>query len=349
MIVQTVLGPLAAADLGVTLTHEHLLCDTRTVNFAEPADARDRALAHGQIRLDMAGWLQLNWANHLDNLVLNDERLAVTEAGYFRDRGGSTLVDLTLPGIGRDPAALERIARASGLNVVMGTGYYVAATHPASVRDLSEDALTRHFVAEVRSGVDDTGIRAGLIGEIGCSWPLHAEEARVLRAAGVAQTELGCALSIHLGRHPDSPAQVLETLRPTGVDQTRVILGHLDRTVQTVDALRRLADLGCLLEFDLFGLETTARHPYWADGIDMPSDAQRIERIAALVDAGYGAQILISQDVCTKHRLRHFGGLGYDHILGDVVPWMAQRGLGEDVVRRLLVENPRRALATGRG
>ncbi len=286
-VVQTVLGALAAADLGVTLTHEHLLCDTRAVNFAEPADARERALAHGPIRLEMAGWLQLNWANHLDNLVLDDESLAVAEARSFRELGGATVVDLTLPGIGRDPRALVRIARATGLNVVMGTGFYVAGTHPAGVRGLSESALTSRFVAEMRSGVGDTGVRAGLIGEIGCSWPLDSEEARVLRAAGVAQTELGCALSIHLGRHPDSPAQVLEVLRPTGVELTRVVLGHLDRTVQTRDGLRTLADQGCFLEFDLFGLETTARHPYWADGIDMPSDAQRLERISALVDAGY--------------------------------------------------------------
>jgi phosphotriesterase-related protein len=227
----------------------------------------------------------------------------------------------------------------------MGTGYYVASSHPASVRGLPEEALARAFIAEVRSGVGDSGIRAGLIGEIGASWPLDPAEARVLRAAGLAQAELGCGLSVHLGRHPGSPTQVLDVLRPTGAELARVVMGHIDRTVQTLDGLRALADTGCFLEFDLFGLETTARHPYWADGIDMPSDAQRLDRIRALADAGHGGQILISHDVCTKHRLRRYGGVGYDHILRDVVPWMRVRGFGEDLVHALLVDNPRRAFA----
>jgi phosphotriesterase-related protein len=344
-VVQTVLGIIPAAELGITLTHEHLLCDLQAVNFAEPAEPAERALAYAPISLDMAGWLQLNWANHLDNLVLDDEALAVVEAQRFRHLGGSGLVDCTLPGIGRDPAALVRIARATNLNIVMGCGYYVVRTHPASVRAQSEEALAREFVAEVRAGVGDTGIRAGLIGEVGASWPLDPEEARVLRAAGMAQAELSCGLSVHLGRHPDSPAQVLEVLRTTDVQLDRVVLAHIDRTIASLDRLRALAASGCFLEFDLFGLETTARHPYWADGIDMPSDAQRLDRIQTLASAGHTGQILISHDVCTKHRLRRYGGFGYDHILRNVVPWMRQRGFGERLVSALLIDNPRRALA----
>jgi phosphotriesterase-related protein len=345
LIIQTVTGVVAAAELGITLSHEHLLCDTRAVNFAEPADPADSAFARAAISIENVGWVQRNWANHLDNLVLDDEALAIEEVRRFRDLGGSALVDLTLPGIGRSPQALVRIASATGLNIVMGSGYYVARSHPPGVRELSEDELARCFIAEVRSGVGDTGIRAGVLGEIGATWPLDAEEARVLRAAGLAQTELKCGVSIHLGRHPDSPAQVLEVLRTSGVDLSRVVLGHIDRTVQTLDGLRALAESGCILEFDLFGLETTARHPYWADGIDMPSDAQRLDRISALVGLGYAEQILISHDVCTKHRLRRYGGLGYDHILRDIVPWMRLRGFAEQVIQTILVDNPRRVLA----
>jgi phosphotriesterase-related protein len=122
-------------------------------------------------------------------------------------------------------------------------------------------------------------------------------------------------------------------------------MAHLDRTVWTIDGLRALADIGCFLEFDLFGLETTSRHPYWADGIDMPSDAQRLDRIKALTDAGHGEQILLSQDVCSKHRLRRYGGFGYDHIISTVVPWMLQRGFEQRIIDTLLIDNPRRALA----
>lgn len=344
-VVQTVLGTIAASDLGITLTHEHLLCDTRSVNYVEPSTPEGRALSCTPIHLEMAGWLQLNWTSHRDNLLLDDIDLAVAEAQRFRQAGGSTLVDCTVEGIGRNPDALVRTARQTGLNVVMGSGYYVAPTHPPVVSELSEERLAETMISDVRKGVGEAAIRAGLIGEIGISWPMHPREARVLRAAGMAQTALGCAVTVHPGRNPAAPAQILDTIRPTGVDVRRIIMAHLDRTVWTIDGLRALADIGCFLEFDLFGLETTSRHPYWADGIDMPSDAQRLDRIKALTDAGHGEQILLSQDVCSKHRLRRYGGFGYDHIVSTVVPWMLERDFDQRVIDTLLIDNPRRALA----
>ena len=347
--VRTVLGDVPADSLGVTLCHEHLLCDQRAVTFRPPRDPDDEPLTRRRVTLEFFGWLQLNWASNWDNLVLDDEALAIQEARRFQSAGGQSLVDCTLPGLGRDPQALVRIARATGLNVLMGTGYYVAATHPPCVRDMGEDDLCRHMLREVCEGEAETGVRAGLIGEIGCTWPLDPAEARVLRAAGMAQRALGCGLSIHPGRHPDAPGQILDVLRPTGVDLSRVVIGHIERTVQTIDGLERLLDAGCFVEYDLFGTEATAHFPYRAHHIDMPSDAQRIDQIGTLIAKGYGAQILVSHDVCTKHRTRRFGGLGYDHLLRDVLPWMRERGIDADSVRALLVDNPRRALSISKG
>jgi phosphotriesterase-related protein len=347
--VRTVTGDIPPNSLGVTLCHEHLLCDQRAVSVRPPHYPDDSPLAHRQVALDFFGWLQLNWASNRDNLVLDDEAIAIQEALRFRRAGGQTIVDCTLPGLGRDPRVLRRIAQASGLHIVMGTGYYVAATHPPRVAEMSEDELCRHMLREVRQGDMDSGVRAGIIGEIGCSWPLDPEEVRVLRAAGVAQRELGCGLSIHPGRHSDAPRQIVEVLRPSGVDLTRVVIGHIERTVRNLDGLKELLDAGCFVEYDLFGTESTANFPYRSNHIDIPSDAQRIDQIATLVTAGYQTQILISHDVCTKHRTRHFGGVGYDHILRDVVPWMRERGFEEATVRALMVENPRRALGITNG
>jgi phosphotriesterase-related protein len=115
--------------------------------------------------------------------------------------------------------------------------------------------------------------------------------------------------------------------------------------VQDLDRLKALADTGCYLEYDLFGCETTATFPYQAFGIDMPSDAQRLDLVRALMDAGYGAQLLFSHDVCVKHRTRRYGGPGYDHIVRNILPWMRRRGFTESEVRQPVVDNPRRVFA----
>lgn len=344
-VVQTVLGPIPADNLGMTMSHEHLLCDQRGVTFKEPAAPEDRELAYRPVSLDMFHWIQLNWGSNLDNLTLDSEQLAIDEALRYHRAGGHAMVDLTLDGTGRNPQALARIARATGLHILMGSGYYVASTHPPHVASLTEREITAEIIRDVTQGVADTGIRAGVIGEIASSWPMASEEVKVFRAAGQAQTVLRCGLSVHPGRHPDSPFHIIEILRATGADLTRVIIGHIERTVQNVDRLKALADTGCYLEYDLFGTEVTARYPYRELGITIPSDAQRLDQIRALMDAGYGAQLLVSHDVCTKHRTRRYGGMGYDHILRDILPWMRERGFTEGEIRQPVVDNPRRAFA----
>ncbi|HET9001022.1 MAG TPA: aryldialkylphosphatase [bacterium] len=344
-VVQTVLGPIPASDLGITLSHEHLLCDQRHVTFKEPAEPEERELARRPVSLEILHWIQLNWGSNLDNLVLDSEQAAIDEALWYRRAGGNSLVDCTLEGLGRNPHALVRIARASGLHIVMGSGYYVAPTHPPHVARMTEDEITAEIIREFTEGVAETGIRAGLIGEIGSSWPIVAEEAKVFRAAGAAQRELGCGLSVHPGRHPNSPLQILELLRPAGADPKRLIISHIERTVPSLDELKVLADTGCYLEYDLFGTEVTAKYPYRELGIDIPSDVQRLDQIRELFDAGYGSQLLFSHDVCTKHRTRRYGGAGFDHILRNIVPWMRARGFTEPEIRQPVVDNPRVAFA----
>jgi phosphotriesterase-related protein len=115
--------------------------------------------------------------------------------------------------------------------------------------------------------------------------------------------------------------------------------------VPSIEQLKPLLDAGCFIEYDLFGTESTAHFPYRFHHIDIPSDAQRIDQIAELMACGYGSQMLLSHDVCTKNRTRQFGGVGYDHILRDVLPWMRERGFDESSVRTLIVDNPRRAIS----
>src|SRR5499426_1084636 len=162
--IQTVLGAVAPDAIGITLPHEHLLIDFK-VMFAEPAAASDKGRAYEPVTLANLGWVRQHFNANLDNLRLTDEQLAVDEILLFKHAGGATVVDPTPKTLARDPQALARIARATGLNVVMGSGYYVAASHPPGMDGRSADDLAEEMIADVSTGVGDTGVRAGLLGE----------------------------------------------------------------------------------------------------------------------------------------------------------------------------------------
>jgi phosphotriesterase-related protein len=160
----TVLGAVDAEAMGVTLPHEHLLIDF-AVMFKEPAAASEKGLAYQPLSLSNVGWVRQNFNANLDNLRLLDEQTALDEIMLFKRAGGQTVVDPTNVSLSRDPLALARISRATGLHIVMGAGYYVAAAHPADMDRRSEDSIVREIVGEVTVGVGATGVRAGLIGE----------------------------------------------------------------------------------------------------------------------------------------------------------------------------------------
>jgi phosphotriesterase-related protein len=340
--VQTVLGSIPSAEVGVTLPHEHLLIDF-SVMFATPAAASDRGRAWEPVSLANLGWVRQNFNANLDNLRLTDERIARDEILLFKHAGGRTVVDPTPAGLGRDPAALARIARATGLNVVMGAGYYVAASHPPDMDRRTVDQLAREMIADVTEGVGDSGVRAGLLGEIGCTWPWTDSEKKVLRAAIAAQRATGAPLMIHPGRNPRAPMDIAEFVQKEGGDLRRTIMCHLCRTIADVRAVIDLAQTGIWLEYDLFGLENSY-YPY-NPSFDMPNDGGRMAHVLALLAAGHGGQLLLSHDIAYKTSLVTYGGYGYHHLLVNVVPRLRAKGVDDAGLRRLLVDNPARAFA----
>ena len=309
--------------------------------FTPPADASQQHIADEPIALGNLGWVRYNWFSNHDNLLLQDEETAIAETLLYKRAGGGTIVDATTIGIGRNPLALTRVARATGLNVVMGAGYYVDLAHPPGMDGLTEPDLHRQIVDEIVTGVDDTGVKAGMIGEIGCTWPLTDNERKVLTAAAGAQRETGAAILIHPGRHERAPAEILEVLSEAGAEIGRTVMGHLDRTLFDFDGLARLAESGCYMEYDLFGNESSF---YPLADIDMPSDAQRMDAIKRLADEGYTERLVISHDICTKHRLVAYGGHGYAHILEGIAPRLKKRGLSDEDIHSILVANPARIL-----
>jgi len=223
--VQTVLGIINADDLGVTLPHEHLLVNVST-NFVEPTEASEKRLAHEPVSLENLSWVKLHRLNHLDTRLLMDEKLAIKEALLYKGAGGDTIVDLTSISLARDPLGLARIARATGLNVIMGAGYYTEASHSPELATKTEEEITEEIVRDIMVGVGDTGVRAGIIGEIGCSTPLEDSERKVLRASAVAQRRTGAALNIHPSFSEDLVLEIIKILGDTGADLSRTAISH---------------------------------------------------------------------------------------------------------------------------
>ena len=339
--VLTVLGPIEPAKVGITTTHEHLLIDFSVV-FTEPKEASERLLMDEPVTIKNLGWIRYNWSSNRDNLRVLDEHIAIWEAQQYFNAGGSTIVDVTSVGLARDPRALARISRATGLNIVMGAGNYVHSTHAPELEELTVEQIAGQIIHDIDQGVGDTNIRSGIIGEIGCSYPWHESEKKVLEAAVIAQRETGAPILIHPGRNEMAPIEILEAIEKWGGNLSRTVMGHIERTVYDRGVLNELISTNAYLNFDLFGHESSY-YPLAPDSF-MPADHERIEMVEHMITEGKRGNILLAQDICSKHRLKSYGGHGFDHILTRIVPRMQARGMSQEDVRLTLVDNPTRML-----
>src|SRR3954454_15720520 len=139
-MVRTVLGPIPVEDMGVTLMHEHILLDTSSW-WKRPCCASEIGFAERPLDITMIGELRMNPFLNRDNCGLFDVKVAVEELADFVEYGGRTVVDPTNLGIGRDPMALQRVSRRTGLHIVMGAGFYLEPSHPDYLRAMSVEAI----------------------------------------------------------------------------------------------------------------------------------------------------------------------------------------------------------------
>jgi phosphotriesterase-related protein len=336
--VQTVTGLIAPDALGPTMMHEHLLIDLN------PPRLRATAVAAGP-DLDPCECFSIRWGTTYSrrNFELDEKALAIAELKRLHAAGGRTLVELTVGGLKPQPEALREIAQQSGVAIVMGCGQYVAEYQDAANEGRTAEDFAREIVGAITEGAWGSDVRAGIIGEIGCTAPWTALEKRVLQGALLAQGETGAALNVHPGRDPDQPQEVAAFARAAGAPMDRLIISHIDRTIFDGDRLLRLADTGCVIELDLFGWEQTNYFPNPA--IDMPNDGMRLRWLRLLIEHGHLDRVLISSDICERTRLCRYGGHGYGHILANVVPLMRRRGFSEGEIEAILVANPARLLA----
>jgi len=306
--IQTVLGPVDPADVGWVMPHEHTAI----------------ALWHIPNRWDY-------WELRRDEPVIREELAA------FRAAGGGTVVDLTLDGVGRDPEWLAGLARATGLHVVMGSGWYRGAHYPAEalVDRRSVEALADVIVRDATVGVGESGIRAGIIGEIGTDKPwLSAQEERVHRAAARAARRTGLAITTHAVQSTVGLDQ-LDVFEAEGADLSRVVIGHADSN-PSLEYHLAIAERGATVEFDFLGMSFTP--------LERHGEGRIVDILRELLSRGFVEQILLSQDVCHDSQLRRYGGNGYTYLAESFLPRLREAGVSEDEIRTITVGNPRRLL-----
>jgi phosphotriesterase-related protein len=309
--VQTVLGPIEPAGLGFTLPHEHTQI----------------ALWHVQDRWDY-------WQ------LTRDEPVILAELERFRSSGGAALADLTLPGVGRDPAWLAGLAHASGLHIVMGGGWYRNAYYPAEalIDRRSVDDLADELVREATDGVGESGIRTGILGEIGTDKPwLAPAEERVHRAVARAARRTGLAISTHAVMSDVGLAQ-LQVFEAEGADLSRVVIGHAD-SYPRLDHYLEIIRRGACLEFDFLGMNFTPTERY--------GEGRVVELLCELLSKGHADRVLLSQDVCHDSQLKRYEGNGYVYLAETFLPRLRAAGASQDEIDTMTVANPRRLLTIG--
>jgi phosphotriesterase-related protein len=226
------------------------------------------------------GWVRFNWLDSVDNWNLDDEDVMMEESLRFKYAGGRTIVDPGSigTGVGRPHLATRRLALRTGLNIILGCGYYLEVSHPVDMNSKTIDDIKDEIVSDIRVGIEGSEIRSGVIGEIGISWPMGKNERKVLQGASRAQIETGAPMEIHPGRNPKSPAEIIEVLEQEKADLNKVILCHMERTIDDISVLEAIMDKGITIEFDLFGES-------WFQldlEIPFPSDSMRIFQIKKL-------------------------------------------------------------------
>ncbi len=309
--VETVRGPVDATGLGVTLMHEHVFVLNEEIRQNYPAGWDEEArIAHAVRQLDKA-----------------------VAAGI------ATIADPTVIGLGRDIGRIQKVAALTAMNIIAATGIYTFHDVPFYFRYRSrrftasgEDPMTEMFVADITEGIAGTGVRAAFLKCAVDEPGLTRGVERVLRAVARAHVLTGAPVTVHTHPASRNGLDVVRVLREEGADLPHVVIGHSGDS-KDVEYLASIADSGCLLGMDRFGIGMT------------PSLERRTDIIAELCQRGYADRIVLSHDAACyidwyPHDESKAGNYTYIH--EHVLPALAERGVSASQVDAMLVANPRR-------
>ena len=365
--VMTVKGAIDPSDLKKTITHEHFFIDLRKshlphqpsvytkniLNLAHedvlfpkitsfPSESTEVDFPATELNLWNAkvdfGNLHLakDRASIADNYILSDVNLAIKEALEFKNNGGSTVVDVTNRGLKRDPEALLKLSEATGLNIIMGSSWYQKMFHPRDMDDKSVENLTDEIVEDITVGVNGTGIKSGIIGEVGVNGgPITRNEEKCIISAAIGSKLTGAPITIHSGGVGEEKHHTLDLIEKEGVSLNRVIMGHSDWLADHYEFALELIDRNVFLEFDLIGRESA---------LEISPTAKDIQIVTKLIQDGHEDKILLSQDVCFKSNLKHYGGFGYSFVLEKFIPHLHSLGISNSSTDKMLIDNPKKVL-----
>ena len=309
--VNTVLGPVDSDDLGFTLSHEHIILSAAGVRHTYPE------------LVDREG-------------IIEDGIVALREA---YDEGVRTIIDVTTFDLGRDVEVMQRVAQGSGVNVVPCTGNHLAV--PRAFWFAPPDMIAKLFIREIEEGIEDTGVKAGIIKVASDAGGVTEREEIVLRAAARAQVRTGVRISTHTWSPDRVGEQQVRILQEEGVDLNRVYIGHSNDDTN-IEYLLGLLEQGVWLGLDRYPGGRTPGTPNWE---------QRTEVAKQLIDAGYAHRIMLSHDSSVPRTMptpesqedrRQFNPDGYLFITRRVLPRLRELGALEADVQQIMVENPRR-------
>jgi phosphotriesterase-related protein len=343
--ISTVRGELDPDKLGVTQPHEHFFINI--LNCWMDGNA-DQKLLKVPVTMDILADLKRKDGQCEDMMTLASFEDAVNEAARFSNFGGRSIVDLTVPGIGREVKSLRKLSEATGLNILCGTGWYIEASHPPLVKQKSAQELAEIMIREIEEEIEGTGIRAAVIGELGCSEPLTPNEMKVLAAGAITQRKTHAPLTVHSAmfdvenkRAAKQVRQEVEILRKNDADLSRVYVSHMDWTFDDPAYHERLMeDFPVTLAYDGFGQEQYYDNIYLgAGGV---TDRERVGTLTQLLHKGFEKQLLLSCDVNEKIHLRKYGGWGYSHILEHIIPALKQNGVSDRQIETMMINNPKR-------
>ena len=330
IMIPTVLGEIHEDDLGITSSHEHIFINMKgCVNITgdEPPVFYDKITMENRCEVFKDPY------GILDNALLEGIDDAVSELEYFKQYGGQTVVDVTLDEIGRNPLALKEVSKRTGVNIILGCGHYYHKAHFPYVKDATVEQLAKEMIDDITIGIGDTGIKAGVIGEIGTSAIISDDEMKCLIAAGIAGKETGKAIHVHTDLYTENGYEIVNVLTDQGVAPDKICIDHVDVLLRP-DYIKDLLDMGVYVEFDDFGKEF-----YVSKDTRFAYDLERIYVLRDLIDQGYSDKILVCNDICLKTMWKKYGGSGYAHILRTVRDMAIENGIDSKVYDRILTDN----------
>jgi phosphotriesterase-related protein len=344
----TVAGPIDPAQAGPTLMHEHIFIRFKTPTTAagefDQMSEQQKKLSRQALGRAPKDWVDNGhdpeWAKG-DAFkpgwnTLEDFDTQLSEVMEFKNAGGGTIVDVSNFGLSRNPQGLKRISEASGLNVVMGAGWYQKMFHPRDMSVRTVEELTDIIVRDITVGVQGTKMRAGIIGEIGVEGrPLTDNEIKSTRASARASVVTGAPMSFHMGGGtPEEKQRILDIVQKEGVDLSHVVMGH--NSGGDVEQMKHITGRGAYIEFDFMG--------FGAQAITPEATEKLAQNITTLVNGGLTDRILVGHDVCTQMQLKKNGGGGFGYISNSLLPALKSKGVSDEAIHKIMVDNPRRVL-----